>query len=139
MKKIHLYAALLVHILVSGCDTKKENFAGPQNLNHAVDLQEVGTTTEKIAGLDLLLQSFVYQKKVSSMVVLLPKVAMLCATKHLVGKILKTKFPLPLTTIMSSFHRHKLLLLFLSCPLLRKGWWMESWSLVNSMKLKTKL
>lgn len=68
MKKIYLSAVLLVTLLVSGCHIKKDNSAEPQNLNHEVDLKEVGTTTEKIAGIDSLLQSFVDGQKVSSIV-----------------------------------------------------------------------
>jgi len=68
MKKKYLITILLVAILASGCNTKKENSARPQNLNHEVDLREVGTTTEKIVGMDSLLQSFVDEKKVSSVV-----------------------------------------------------------------------
>lgn len=68
MKKIYLSIGLLVLILAWGCNTKKENTTIPQNLDHETDLRKVGTTTEKIAAIDSLLQSFVEEKKVSSVV-----------------------------------------------------------------------
>jgi len=68
MKNICISIVLLTLILISGCNTKKKNFQKLQNLNYKVDLQDVGTTKKKIAGLDSLLQSFVDQKKVSSVV-----------------------------------------------------------------------
>lgn len=68
MSTKHLNTTLLVLIFVCGCDTKRENFTRPQSLNHEVDLQEVGTTKEKVGVVDSLLQSFVDQKKFSSVV-----------------------------------------------------------------------
>ena len=68
MRTKHLNAALLVLIFVWGCDAKKENFPTPQNLSQAVDLQEAGTTKEKVNGMDSLFQSFVDEQKVSSVV-----------------------------------------------------------------------
>lgn len=54
-------------ILTSTCVAQKK--AGlPEQFNYKVDLKKEGTSTEKIAGIDSLLQSFVDQKKVSSVV-----------------------------------------------------------------------
>lgn len=68
MKKIYLSAVLLVAVLVSACHTKNEIVSEPQKLSYEVDLQEVGTTKEKVASIDSLLQSFVDEQKVSSVV-----------------------------------------------------------------------
>ncbi|MEK6481423.1 serine hydrolase domain-containing protein [Catalinimonas sp. 4WD22] len=68
MKKINVITTLFLFIFALGCDTMKENLAGPQSLNHEVDLQKAGTTTDRIASVDSLLQSFVDQEKVSSVV-----------------------------------------------------------------------
>lgn len=68
MKKIYANTVVFLFIFVLGCDTIKENLDGPQNLNHEVDLQKAGTTKDKIATVDSLLQSFVDQEKVSSVV-----------------------------------------------------------------------
>ena len=66
MKKIYFSAVLLFALFVSGCNTKKEDFAGPQTLNHDVDLKVAGTTAHKIASIDSTLQSLVDEQKISS-------------------------------------------------------------------------
>ncbi len=45
----------------------------PERLTHAIDLRALGTSAAKIAGMDALLQSFVDQQKVSSVVGLVAK------------------------------------------------------------------
>ena len=45
----------------------------PERSTHAIDLQAVGISAAKIAGMDALLQSFVDQQKVSSVVGLVAK------------------------------------------------------------------
>lgn len=55
-------------ILMLGCSAENEVNNQPQQLNHNLDLKAVGTSPEKIAGMDSLLQLFVDQHKVSSVV-----------------------------------------------------------------------
>lgn len=69
MKEKYFRTLLLTAVVfLSGCEKKKENFSEPQKLSHDVDLQEAGTTREKIVRIDSLLQSFVDEQKVSSVV-----------------------------------------------------------------------
>src|SRR5687768_3107720 len=74
MKKNFIGAALLAAIMLTlACSAQKENNAAPQQFNYNVDLKTVGTSTEKIASLDSLLQSFVDQKKVANVAAFVAK------------------------------------------------------------------
>jgi CubicO group peptidase (beta-lactamase class C family) len=69
MRKLFLNVLFLTTtILVLSCGTTKNTSTGPQKFNHKVTLKQTGTTSEKIAHVDSLLQSFVDQKKVSCVV-----------------------------------------------------------------------
>src|SRR3989304_9206743 len=69
MKKIYLSIVFLaLTVLLSGFGSEKNKTTTPQQFNHKGDLVEFRTSAEKIAGIDSLLQSFVDQKKVSSVV-----------------------------------------------------------------------
>ena len=68
MKKILLPIALFIaSALTAECRAQK-TIAVPQQFNYKVDLKKEGTSIKKIAGMDSLLQSFVEQNKVSSVV-----------------------------------------------------------------------
>lgn len=61
-------AYVIVAMVVCGGVSATTLAAAPQHFVHDVDLEAVGTKAEKIAGMDALLQSFVDEKKVSSVV-----------------------------------------------------------------------
>ena len=68
MKKILLPIALFIaSALTAECRAQK-TIAVPQQFNYKVDLNKVRTSTQKVKSIDSLLQSFVDQKKVSSVV-----------------------------------------------------------------------
>lgn len=68
MKSTYLVIVFIAGtILTSACVAQKKATV-PQQFNYKVDLKKEGTSPEKIAGIDALLQSFVDQKKVSSVV-----------------------------------------------------------------------
>src|SRR5688572_13814694 len=74
MKRTFFSVALLAATaIISNCGTQQKTTAAPQQLNYKVDLQKTGTTAEKIAALDSLLQSFVQQKKVANVTALVAK------------------------------------------------------------------
>jgi len=64
MKKSFI-GAFAVALLLLGCRTSS---TGPQEFNRNANLEAVNANAERIAGMDSLLQSFVDQKKVSSVV-----------------------------------------------------------------------
>lgn len=67
MKRIFLYTACISTAMwVFGCSEETKTAEVTQQFNHQVNLQDVGTDTAKVVSLDSLLQSFVDQKKVSS-------------------------------------------------------------------------
>ncbi len=65
MKKIYLGIALLAAFTST---TAQQKSPAPQELNYKVDLKTTGTSEDKIKRIDSLLQSFVDQKKASSIV-----------------------------------------------------------------------
>ena len=68
MKKILLPIALFIaSALTAECRAQK-TIAVPQQFNYKVDLNKVRTSTQKVKDIDSLLQSFVDQKRVSSVV-----------------------------------------------------------------------
>jgi CubicO group peptidase (beta-lactamase class C family) len=68
MKKILLnVTTAAAAILMFGCSANNTTTT-PEQLHQVVNLQTAGTSAEKIAGMDSLLQSFVDQKKASSVV-----------------------------------------------------------------------
>ena len=60
-------ALFIASALTAECRAQK-TIAVPQQFNYKVDLNKVRTSTQKVNGIDSLLQSFVNQKKVSSVV-----------------------------------------------------------------------
>lgn len=74
MKGIILYAAFFTAAMwVFGCNEEIKTTEAPQQFNHLVNLQEVGTSVAKLASVDSLLHSFVDQKKASSITAFVAK------------------------------------------------------------------
>ena len=71
----------------------KRKLLVPQQFNYKVDLKKVGTSTEKVAGIDSLLQSFVDQKKVSSVVAFVAKGGNVVYKKAFGWKDVENKVP----------------------------------------------
>ncbi len=80
-------------LMLSACSTNKEISTVPQALNHEVDLKEAGTSKKKIAAVDSLLQSFVEQKKVSSVVGFVAKGGNVVYKKAFGWKDIENKVP----------------------------------------------
>jgi CubicO group peptidase (beta-lactamase class C family) len=68
MKKSYLVLLFIAGAILSSTCVAQKKVAVPKQFNYKVDVKKVGVSKEKIAGIDSLLQSFVYQKKVSSVV-----------------------------------------------------------------------
>ena len=66
-------ALLLVTALNSQCDAQGQTAPAPKQFNYKVDLTKAGTSPEKVAALDSLLQSFVDQKKVANVAAFVAK------------------------------------------------------------------
>ncbi len=87
-----MYFLLLV-ILSSACVAQKKAAVLRRQFNYKVDLKKVGTSTEKIARIDSLLQSFVDQKKVSSVVAFVAKGGNVVYKKAFGWKDIENKIP----------------------------------------------
>lgn len=59
--------------ILLGCGTAKQTTGVPQSFKYNTAVQAVGTSPERIAGLDSLLQSFVQQKKASAVTAFVAK------------------------------------------------------------------
>ena len=69
MKKVLGFVSVAVVLcLFTGCQVAENESSAPQQLNHNVDFDEAGISAEKVKRTDSLLQSFIDQGKVSSMV-----------------------------------------------------------------------
>jgi CubicO group peptidase (beta-lactamase class C family) len=74
MKSIVLAVSLvLASVLSTECYAQKKVTAVPQQFNYKVNLKKTGTSKEKIAAIDSLLQSFVDQKKVPNVAAFVAK------------------------------------------------------------------
>ncbi|MCW9706060.1 serine hydrolase domain-containing protein [Fodinibius salsisoli] len=74
MKRILLYTICITAVLlVLGCSSNTETAEVPEQFNHDVNLQNAGTSAEKVKSLDSLLQSYVDQKRVSSVATFVAK------------------------------------------------------------------
>lgn len=68
MKRNYPLVFFIVCAIFSSTCLAQKTAVVPEKFNYKVDLKKDGTSAEKIAGIDSLLQSFVDQKKVSSVV-----------------------------------------------------------------------
>lgn len=121
MKRIYLSAVLLVVFSVSGCKTNKENFAEPQKLNHEVNLRNAGTTEEKIACVDSLLQSFVDEQKVSSVVGFVAKGGDVVYNKAFGWKDIENRIPATVDDYYILFSQTKAITTVAFMTLVEKG------------------
>ena len=121
MKKIYLSIGLSVLILAWGCNTKKKNSTAPQNLNHETDLCEVGTTTEKIVAIDSLLQSFVDEKKVSSVAGFVAKNGKVVYDKAFGWKDIENQIPASVNDYYILFSQTKAITTVAFMTLVEKG------------------
>ena len=91
--KINYFVILSIAgaVLSANCEAQNKNV--PEQFNYKADLKKVGTSTEKIAGLDSLLQSFVSQNKVSSVVGFVAKGGTVVYKKAFGWKDIENKVP----------------------------------------------
>ncbi len=74
MKRNYIGAVLVAATMFTlACSAQKKNHAVPQQFNYKVNLKKEGTSTEKTAAVDSLLQSFVDQKKVANVAAFVAK------------------------------------------------------------------
>ncbi|MDR8394193.1 beta-lactamase family protein [Aliifodinibius sp. S!AR15-10] len=74
MKRILLYTVCITAAMwVFGCSSDTNTAEVPQQFNHDINLQNAGTSADKVASVDSLLQSFVNQKKASSIAAFVAK------------------------------------------------------------------
>lgn len=74
MKKIFLYTICISTLMwIFGCSSETNTAEVPQQFNHEVSLQDAGTSAAKVASVDSLLQSFVEEKKASSIAAFVAK------------------------------------------------------------------
>ena len=94
MIKIFLPIVLLVtSALAVECDGQQKATAAPKQFNYKVDLKKVGTSPQKIAALDSLLQSFVDQKKIANVAAFVAKGGDVVYKKSFGWKDLEKKVP----------------------------------------------
>ncbi|MEO6733568.1 MAG: serine hydrolase domain-containing protein [Ferruginibacter sp.] len=92
MKRNYLVVLFIACILSCACVAQKKA-ATPQKFNYKVDLKKVGTSTEKVTRIDSLLQSFVDQKRVSSVVAFVAKGGNVVYKKAFGWKDIENKVP----------------------------------------------
>src|SRR5687768_7900989 len=73
MKRNYLALVFIAGTILTSTCVAQNKAAAPQQFNYKVDLKKEGTTTQKIAGIDSLLQSFVDQKKVANVTAFIAK------------------------------------------------------------------
>jgi CubicO group peptidase (beta-lactamase class C family) len=73
MKRNYLVLVFIAGTILTSTCVAQKNAAVPQQFNYKVDLKKEGASTEKIAGIDSLLQSFVDQKKVANVTAFIAK------------------------------------------------------------------
>ena len=93
MKKIFFLIAFLIASALSVECVAQKKAATPQKFNYKVELKKVGTSKQKVARIDSLLQSFVDQKKVSSVVGFVAKGGNVVYKKAFGWKDLENKVP----------------------------------------------
>ncbi|MEO6455126.1 MAG: serine hydrolase domain-containing protein [Ginsengibacter sp.] len=92
MKRNYLIVFFIAGLLSSACVAQKKA-ATPQKFNYKIDLKKVGTSAEKVARIDSLLQSFVDRKKVSSVVAFVAKGGNVVYKKAFGWKDIENKVP----------------------------------------------
>jgi CubicO group peptidase (beta-lactamase class C family) len=68
MNKILNIAVVIVALSVLGCGVKKKEASSPQQFNHNISLKQLSISQKEVEEINSLLQSFVDQKKLSSVV-----------------------------------------------------------------------
>jgi CubicO group peptidase (beta-lactamase class C family) len=93
MTKIFFRVLLLVALVPVTESVAQKSATTPKQFNYKVDLGKVGTSTEKIAALDSLLQSFVDQKKVANLAAFVAKGGDVVYKKSFGWKDMEKKIP----------------------------------------------
>jgi CubicO group peptidase (beta-lactamase class C family) len=94
LKKIFFPIVLLIaSAFIDECHAQKNTSVAPQQFNYKVDLKKAGTSKEKIAALDSLLQSFVDQKKVANVAAFVAKGGDVFYKKSFGWKDMEKKIP----------------------------------------------
>jgi len=112
---------LTTTILILSCGTTKNTSTGPQKFSHNVTLKQTGTTPEKIARVDSLLQSFVDQKKVSSVVGFVAKGGNVVYNKAFGWKDIENQIPSSVDDYYILFSQTKAITTIAFMTLVEKG------------------
>jgi CubicO group peptidase (beta-lactamase class C family) len=122
MKKFFLSTAFLAAtMLISGCSMQKKATGVPQQFNHKVDPAAAGTTPEKISRIDSLLQSFVDQRKVGSVVAFVAKGGDVVYKKAFGWKDVENKVPATVDDYFILFSQTKAVTTVAFMTLVEKG------------------
>jgi CubicO group peptidase (beta-lactamase class C family) len=122
MKKNYFGAILVATTLLTlVCSAQKKNYTVPQQFNYNVDRKTVGTSADKITGMDSLLQSFVDQKKVSSVVGFVAKGGNVVYKKAFGSKDIENNIPATVDDYYVLFSQTKAITTVAFMTLVEKG------------------
>jgi CubicO group peptidase (beta-lactamase class C family) len=118
MKKTYLSIALTA---ITFCAMAQENTKAPQQLNQKVELKSAGTSAARVAGIDSLLQSFVDQKKASSVVAYVAKGGQVVYNKAFGWKDIEAQVPASVNDYYILFSQTKAVVSVAFMTLVEKG------------------
>jgi len=122
MKKIHLpVVSITVLLLLYACTAQRNTTAVPQQFNYKADRKVTAANTEKVADMDSLLQSFVDQKKASSVVGFVAKGGMVVYKKAFGWKDIENKIPATVDDYYIMFSQTKAVTTVAFMTLVEKG------------------
>ncbi|MGV3587567.1 MAG: serine hydrolase domain-containing protein [Adhaeribacter sp.] len=122
MKKSYPALALITAIfLLFGCSSLKKTAAEPAQFNRKEALKVAGTSPEKVAGLDSLLQSFVDQHKASSVAAFVAKGGNVVYHKAFGWKDVENKIPATVDDYFILFSQTKAVTTVAFMTLVEKG------------------
>jgi CubicO group peptidase (beta-lactamase class C family) len=93
MKRTYLVVVFIAGTILTSTCVAQKKAAAPQQFNYNVDLKKGGVSPQKVASVDSLLQSFVDQKKVSSVVGFVAKGGNVVYKKAFGWKDVENKIP----------------------------------------------
>jgi len=121
MKRIYLSIVFLALTILMSVFGSEKNKTAPQQFNYKVDFVEVGTSDEEIAGMDSVLQSFVDQKKVSSVVGFVAKGGNIVYNKAFGWKDMENQIPASVDDYYILFSQTKAVVTVAFMTLVEKG------------------
>ena len=108
-------------VAISFCTLAQNKIAEPQQFHHKVELIAAGTNAEKIAGIDSLLQSFIDQKKASSIAAFVAKDGNVVYNKAFGWKDIEAQVPASVDDYYILFSQTKAVVSVAFMTLVEKG------------------